>query len=129
MHSPIASPCKTVQASEPQEAFAGNRGESLALQRGEDAKKLDRWHGPCDSSGTTTTDRGNHTLMKVPKKCNKPASCLCGSVAEPPIEESSRFSAEDCQAFNKSCGVTLSNTVYKSLVPINRSEYRYLSSI
>jgi hypothetical protein len=24
---------------------------------------------PCDSSGTTTTGRGNHTLTKVPKKC------------------------------------------------------------
>ena len=28
-----------------------------------------RWHGPCDSSGTTTNGRGNHTLRKVPKKC------------------------------------------------------------
>jgi len=31
--------------------------------------KSGRWHGPCDSSGTTTTGRGNYTLTKVPKKC------------------------------------------------------------
>jgi len=32
-------------------------------------RKSGRWHGPCNSSGTTTNGQGNHTLMKVPKKC------------------------------------------------------------
>jgi len=72
-------------------------------------RKSGRWHGPCDSSGTTTTGRGNHTPRKSQRSAHKPASCLRGSVAEPPTEESSRFSAGE-------------DVKYGELVPISRDD-------
>jgi len=56
-------------------------------------RKSGRWHGPCDSSGTTTTGRGNHTPTKVPKKCAQTRKLPPWIGSRTPTEESSRFSA------------------------------------
>jgi len=51
------------------EGHADLTASETFLRENSNCEKSGRWHGPCDSSGTTTTGRGNYTLTKVPKKC------------------------------------------------------------